>query len=107
MEDIMKKVCSPTSSRNCGRIIGTLFLIVGSGLTLLTYSDAGILGFFIAGTIFCIKSRPGCSPCGGCGSCGCCCGCGPEGNWDPDNMPVVTAPTIKKVAKPRKTKKTV
>lgn len=103
----MKKVCSPTSSRNCGRIIGTIFLIVASGLTLLTYSDAGILGFFIAGTVFCLKSGSGCSPCGGCGACGCCCGCGPDGNNNCEPPVVMAAAAAKKVTKPRKPRKTV
>ena len=58
----MKNACKP-GSKNCSRIIGAIFLIVGSGLTLLTHSDAGILGFFIAGAILCMKPRSGCNPC--------------------------------------------
>ncbi|MEI6095408.1 MAG: hypothetical protein WCR08_08130 [Gammaproteobacteria bacterium] len=108
----MKNSCNP-GSKNCSRIIGAIFLIVGSGLTLLTHSEAGILGFFIAGAILCMKPRSGCNPCGGCGDCGCCCPCptGKDGavlEAHCDSMPkvVVKAPKSPKApAKPRKAKK--
>ena len=97
----MKNTCQ-TGSGTCARtVIGALFLIVAVALTILTHDGAGILGMFIAGTVFCVKRSSGCNPCGGCGTCACCCGCnvncGPEMSCD--------APP-KKVTKPRKTKKT-
>lgn len=103
----MKTNCKP-SSKNCSKIIGAIFLIVGSGLTLLTNSDAGILGFFIAGAILCIKPRSECDPCGGCGSCGCCCACLPgKGPILEAHCAEPTLPkkVIKPAAKPRKPKK--
>ena len=109
----MKNACKP-GSKNCSRIIGAIFLIVGSGLTLLTHSDAGILGFFIAGAILCMKPRSGCNPCGGCGDCGCCCPCTPglevgviETHCDAMPMPKVAkaVKSPKTPAKPRKPKK--
>lgn len=104
----MKNNCKP-SSKNCSKIIGAIFLIGGTGLTLATNSDAGILGLLIAGALLCIKPSSGCSPCGGCGSCGCCCGCLPEKNSIMEaHCGEPTLPTkkvVKTAAKPRKAKK--
>ncbi len=69
----MKNTCK--TGYNCCRIIGGIFLVVATALTLLTHSDAGILGMFLVGLGFCISRRMGCKPCGCCGSCSCCCDC--------------------------------
>lgn len=98
----MKNVCD-TGCGKWAKIIGALFLIGGTGLTILTHSDAGILGFFIAGAILAVKGSSGCSPCsGGCGACAGCCNnaCGSSEIYSSAAVPVV-----KKVAKPRKTTK--
>ena len=99
----MNNVCG-TSSGKWSKIIGALFLIGGTGLTILTHSDAGILGLLIAGALLAIKGSSGCSPCGGgCGSCAGCCnnGCGPSSEM----YSAAAVVPVKKVAKPRKTTK--
>lgn len=99
----MNNACK-SGGYSCGRIIGGIFIAIAIALTVMTHSEAGILGLFIAGTFFCVSNRSGagCKPCGGCGSCSCCCPCdGPASSCGPVDMSC-EIPKPKKAAAPRK-----
>lgn len=105
----MNSTCN-SGSKQLSRIVGAIFLIAGAGLTLMTHSEAGILGFFIAGALLCMKRSSGCNPCGGCGSCGCCCGCYPANSGSVESFcetTIMPKKVAKAPAKPRKPKKSV
>ena len=86
----MKKNCKPVSF---SAIVGGIFLVVATILTILTYSGVGVLGMFLVGFGFCACKHMGCkSCCSNCCKCDCC-------STDMTECDVPKAPTPRKKAK--------
>ncbi|MCR9191884.1 MAG: hypothetical protein NXI01_04420 [Gammaproteobacteria bacterium] len=99
----MKNNCK--AGTHCGTIIGGVFLVVATVLTVLTHSDAGVLGMFLVGLGFCVCGKMGgCKKCSCCGCCSCCCTCDCCEGKHP--MGCDTTPAKKKAAPRKKAKKT-
>lgn len=69
--------CKPSScyKSHCGEIFGAILLAIGVILTLITFSDWGILGMFLVGGMFCChkhwRNKSHCDN----SDCGCDCPC--------------------------------
>lgn len=66
----MKKCDTKGCFSHRSQILGAVFLVIATILTLLTLNGFGILGMFLVGILLCRHHMMGCQCCG---CCPCCC----------------------------------
>lgn len=103
MEKIKKVKTGVCNMSHRSEILGIIFLAIATILTILTFSDLGILGMFLVGSVFCCHKHWG-------RRCKCGCECCSEPNMafeDPDMTCTTTVSQHKPVVHHKKQSVTV